>query len=129
MKLGKEIRIRAPRAVVWDALNDTEVLHACIPGCEQLERLSENELRTTVTTTIGPMRARFNGAVFLTNVKPLEGYTLTGKVQGGAVGFAQGAADVTLQDAEDGETLLRYDVSSTIGGKLAQLGSRLVEGT
>jgi aerobic carbon-monoxide dehydrogenase small subunit len=128
MKLGNELRVAAPRAVVWEALNDLEVLKQCVPGCEQLERVSDTELRMAVTTSIGPVRSRFAGTLVMSNVRPLEGYTLTGRVQGGAVGFAQGAADVSLRDDADA-TLLQYAVDSTVGGKLAQIGSRLVEGS
>lgn len=128
MKLCNEIRVAAPRAVVWKALNDVEVLKQCVPGCEQLERVSDTELRMTVTTSIGPVRARFAGTLAMSNVRPLESYTLTGRVQGGPVGFAQGVAEVNLRDDAEA-TLLAYTVDSTVGGKLAQIGSRLVEGS
>ena len=124
-----EERIEAPIARVWEALNDTETLKACIPGCESLERTSDNELAAAVTLKIGPIKAKFNGAVELTNLNPPHSYTIRGEGKGGIAGFAKGGADVTL--AEDGPdvTILRYATRAEVGGKIAQLGSRLIDST
>ena len=128
MELKDEIVIAAPRAQVYDALNDPEVLRKCIPGCEELEKHSDTELSAKVTLKIGPVKAKFNGEVTLNPENPPERFSLTGEGKGGAAGFAKGGADVVLEEHEDG-TLLRYDASADIGGKLAQLGNRLVQGT
>lgn len=124
-----EERIEAPIARVWEALNDAETLKACIPGCESLERTSDNELAAAVTLKIGPIKAKFNGAVELTNLNPPHSYTIRGEGKGGIAGFAKGGADVTL--AEDGPdvTILRYATKAEVGGKIAQLGSRLIDST
>ncbi|GAB4230290.1 MAG: hypothetical protein Kow0032_12110 [Methyloligellaceae bacterium] len=128
MKLTDEIRIEAPREVVYAALNDPEILKQSIPGCETLEKVSENEFAATVRAKVGPVRARFNGAVTLSDLDPPNGYTLSGEGKGGAAGFARGSARVEL--AEDGDaTILRYSVDATVGGKLAQLGGRLIDST
>lgn len=128
MQMNDEIRIAAPRAQVFDSLNDPEVLKACIPGCESLEKVSDHELAATVMAKVGPVRARFNGLVRLSDLNPPESYTITGEGKGGAAGFAKGGAKVHL--SEDGAgTLLRYQVNAEVGGKLAQLGSRLIDGT
>jgi carbon monoxide dehydrogenase subunit G len=127
MQMNDEIRIAAPRARVFESLNDPEVLKACIPGCESLERVSDRELTATVMAKVGPVKARFNGVVTLSDLNPPESYTITGEGKGGAAGFAKGGAKVHLSE-EDGGTLLRYEVKADVGGKLAQLGSRLVDG-
>lgn len=128
MEIADEVRIAAPRETVYAALNDPDVLRACIPGCESLEKLSDTELEATVALRVGPVKARFSGKVTLENLNPPEGYTLVGEGSGGVAGFAKGRGDVSL--TEDGaETLLRYEVDAQIGGKLAQLGNRLVSGT
>ena len=128
MDMTGEYRIAAPRAVVWDALNDVDVLKACIPGCEDLVRTGEYTLEAKVVQKIGPVKARFEGRVELQNVNPPESYTLHGEGTGGVAGFAKGAADVVL--AEDGgETVLTYTARAEVGGKLAQLGSRLINST
>ena len=126
MKLSEEIRIGAPREAVYAALNDPEVLRRSIPGCEELEKVSDTELSAVVRAKIGPVRARFRGDVTLSDLNPPESYTLKGQGKGGAAGFARGEASIRL--TEDGDaTLLHYDVNASVGGKLAQLGSRLVD--
>jgi len=128
MDMSGEERIAAPREAVWAALNDPEVLKACIPGCQSLTMKSPNELEATVKIKIGPVSATFNGEVTLSNLNPPESYTISGEGKGGIAGFAKGGADVRL--AEDGDgTILSYDVKAQIGGKLAQLGSRLIDST
>lgn len=126
MKLTEEIRINAPREKVFAALNDADVLRQSIPGCEELEKTSDTGFSAKVRAKIGPVRARFAGDVTLSNLNPPESYTLSGQGKGGAAGFAKGEAQVTLE--EDGVgTLLKYDVSATVGGKLAQIGGRLID--
>lgn len=125
MDMTGEERIAAPREAVWKALNDTAVLKACIPGCESLERISDTELEATVGVKLGPVKARFNGKVELSNLNPPLSYTITGEGKGGIAGFAKGGADVTLIE-EGGETVLAYTVNADVGGKIAQLGSRLI---
>ena len=128
MELSDEIRINAPRDVVYAALNDPEVLQACIPGCEELIQHSPEELEAKVVLKIGPVKARFAGAVTLDKTQGPEAFSLAGEGKGGAAGFAKGGADVTL--AEDGdETILTYVAKVEMGGKIAQLGSRLIQGT
>lgn len=128
MELKDEIVINAPRDVVYAALNDAEVLQACIPGCEELTKTSDTELEALVVLKIGPVKAKFKGKVTLNPENPPEHFSLRGEGNGGAAGFAKGGADVVLDEHESG-TLLRYDAKADIGGKLAQLGSRLVQGT
>lgn len=121
-------RIEAPRPTVWAALNDPEVLRLCIPGCDSLEKISDREMVAKVTLKIGPVKASFSGKVTLSDIDPPNGYTITGEGSGGTAGFAKGSAKVRLQ--EDGNaTILVYDAKADIGGKLAQLGGRLIEGT
>ena len=121
-----ERRIPAPRQIVWDALNDTEVLKASIPGCETLEKTSDTQMKATASVKLGPISARFNGNVTLSDIDPPTGYKISGEGQGGVAGFAKGGAAVTL--ADDGEaTLLTYEVHAQVGGKLAQLGARLID--
>lgn len=126
--MSGEYRIAAPRAAVWAALNDPEVLKVCIPGCEELERTSETHLSARVVQKIGPVKARFDSQIELADIVAPESYTLQGEGQGGVAGFAKGAARVTLEDAGD-ETVLRYTAEAQIGGKLARLGSRLIDAT
>ena len=128
MDMTGEYRIEAPRQVVWEALNDPDVLKHCIPGCETVERQSETVLTAAVMAKVGPVKARFNGQVTLSELNPPESYTISGEGKGGAAGFAKGGARVHL--AEDGgETVLSYDVHASVGGKLAQLGARLINST
>ena len=128
MDMSGEERIAAPREAVWAALNDPETLKACIPGCQSLIMKSPTELEAVVKIKIGPVSATFTGEVTLSNLNPPEGYTISGEGKGGIAGFAKGGADVRLR--EDGaDTILSYDVKAQIGGKLAQLGSRLIDST
>lgn len=128
MDLTGEERIAASRDTVWKALNDPEILKACIPGCESLEKISDTALEATVGVKIGPVKARFNGKVALTNLNPPSSYTISGEGKGGVAGFAKGGADVTLVE-EGSETVLSYKVNADVGGKIAQLGSRLIAST
>ncbi len=128
MDLSDEIRIEAPKEVVYAALNDPEVLRQCIPGCEELIQHSPTELEAKVVLKIGPVKANFAGNVLLDPSDAPDGFSLTGEGKGGAAGFAKGGADVTLE-ADGTATLLRYNAKADVGGKIAQLGSRLVTGT
>lgn len=128
MEMNGEERIAAPRQLVWEALNDPDVLRECIPGCESLEKSSVTEMSAAVKIKIGPVSAKFTGEVTLENINAPESYTISGEGKGGIAGFAKGGADVKL--VEDGaETVLSYDVKAQVGGKLAQLGSRLIDST
>jgi carbon monoxide dehydrogenase subunit G len=128
MDMSGSHRIPAAREKVWAALNDPDILKACIPGCESLEKTSDTEMTAAVTTKIGPVKAKFKGAVTLENIKAPESYTIVGEGKGGVAGFAKGSADVSL--AEDGDgTVLTYEAKAQVGGKLAQLGSRLIDST
>ena len=128
MELQDEIRIAAPRDQVYAALNDPEILKMCIPGCEELIKHSDTELEAKVTLKIGPVKARFSGNVVLDPSQAPGGFSLQGEGNGGVAGFAKGGADVELTE-DGGETILKYQAKAAIGGKLAQLGSRLVTGT
>jgi len=128
MDMTGERRIPAPRQVVWEALNDTATLKASIPGCESLEKTGDNQMKATAAVKLGPISARFNGAVTLSDIDPPNGYTITGEGQGGVAGFAKGGAKVFLTD-DSGATLLKYEVNAQVGGKLAQLGARLIDAT
>jgi carbon monoxide dehydrogenase subunit G len=128
MDMTGEYRIPAPRQRVWEALNDPEVLKASIPGCEELHKRSDNELEARVKAKVGPVSATFTGKVTLNDLNPPESYTIAGEGKGGAAGFARGGAEVAL--AEDGaDTVLRYHAKADVGGKLAQIGSRLIQST
>ena len=127
MLMTGEVQLPASRDVVWAKLNDPDVLKACIPGCEELNKLSDTEFQAVATTKIGPVKARFKGKVRLTDLDPPNGYKISGEGDGGIAGFAKGGAVVTLAD-KDGGTLLSYNVEAQIGGKLAQLGQRLING-
>ena len=128
MDMTGEYRIPAPRQRVWEALNDPEILKAAIPGCEELNKLSDNELEARVKAKVGPVSATFTGKVTLNDLNPPESYRIAGEGKGGAAGFAKGGAEVNL--AEDGaDTILRYSAKADVGGKLAQIGSRLIQGT
>jgi carbon monoxide dehydrogenase subunit G len=128
MDMTGEFRIAAPRSKVWDALNDPEILKQCIPGCESLERTSPTEMNGKVTAKVGPVTARFGGKVTLSDIDPPNGYNISGEGSGGPAGFAKGGAVVTLIDDGEGTTLT-YKVDANVGGKLAQIGSRLIDGT
>jgi carbon monoxide dehydrogenase subunit G len=129
MDMRGEYRIPAPRQQVWAALNDPAVLKASLPGCESLERLSDHEFAATVAAKVGPVRAKFNGQVTLSDLNPPESYKITGEGKGGAAGFAKGGADVRLVEETAEITVLSYTARADVGGKLAQLGSRLVDAT
>jgi carbon monoxide dehydrogenase subunit G len=126
MKITGETLIPAPQEAVWQALNDPAILQQAIPGCESLEKTSENSFKATVASRIGPISARFNGNVRLSDLDPPNSYTLTGEGSGGAAGSAKGVAKVRLEPGQGGTRLL-YDVDAQISGKLAQIGSRVVE--
>jgi hypothetical protein len=129
MEMTGERRIPASRQAVWDALNDPEVLRAAIPGCESVERLAEDQFEARVAVRLGPMSAKFGGKVKLENLNPPAGYTISGEGSGGAMGFAKGGADVALEAVGPAETVLRYNVKAQVGGKIAQLGARLIDST
>jgi uncharacterized protein len=130
MDLTGEYPIPAPRETVWAALNNPEILRVCIPGCEELDKTSDTEFVARVVAKIGPVKAGFSGKVTLSDLDPPNGYTITGEGQGGAAGFAKGGAKVWLEAVEGGAaTILHYSADAQIGGKLAQIGSRLVEGS
>lgn len=126
MDMSGERRISAPREKVWAALNDPEVLRISIPGCETMERLGENELKATASVKIGPISARFAGKVQLLDLDPPNGYRIEGEGQGGVAGFAKGGAVVRLV-ADGNETIMSYEVKANVGGKIAQLGARLID--
>lgn len=128
MELSDEIRISAPRDVVYQALNNPEILQECIPGCEELIQNASGELAAKVVLKIGPVKAKFAGEVTLDTSNAPEAFSLSGEGKGGAAGFAKGGADVTLTEDGD-ETVLSYTAKVDVGGKIAQLGSRLIAGT
>jgi carbon monoxide dehydrogenase subunit G len=128
MDMTGERRIVAPRQIVWEALNDTTTLKASIPGCESLEKVGDNQMKAVAAVRLGPISARFNGAVTLSDIDAPNSYTITGEGQGGVAGFAKGGAKVVLTD-DAGATLLKYEVNAQVGGKLAQLGARLIDAT
>ena len=127
MELTGSRIISADRAEVWEALNDPEVLKACIPGCSEMIRDEDGGFTAVVTQKVGPVKATFKGAVTLSDIVVQESYTISGEGKGGAAGFAKGGAKVKLADVEGG-TELSYEVEARVGGKLAQIGSRLVDG-
>ncbi|MBB4302037.1 hypothetical protein GGD81_001061 [Rhodobium orientis] len=128
MDMTGEYRIPARREDVWEAMNDPEVLKKSIPGCQSLEKVSDTEMTAKVVSKIGPVKATFNGHVTLSDIDPPKGYHISGEGKGGVAGFAKGGADVHL--AEDGaETVLTYEAKAQVGGKLAQLGSRMIDST
>ena len=128
MEMSGEHRIPAPRQKVWDAINDAETLKKSIPGCQELEKLSDNEMRAKVLAKVGPVKATFTGHVTLSDIVEPESCRISGEGKGGVAGFAKGGADVSLE--EDGhDTIMRYEVKAQVGGKLAQLGARLIDAT
>lgn len=127
MMMTGEVVLPAPRAAVWAALNDPEILKACIPGCESFERTADNAFAAVAVQKIGPVKAKFKGNIELSDLDPPNGYTISGQGDGGVAGFAKGGAKVTLSDEGSG-TKLSYTVEAHIGGKLVQLGQRLVNG-
>jgi len=129
MDMTGEYRIPAPREQVWAALNDPAILKASLPGCESLERVSDHAFAATVAAKVGPVRAKFNGQVTLSDLNPPESYKISGEGKGGAAGFAKGGADVRLAEESAEVTVLSYTAKADVGGKLAQLGSRLIDAT
>lgn len=128
MEMQGSVVIPAPRQAVWDALNDPEVLKASIPGCQSINQVSPTEIDASVKAKVGPVNATFQGKVTLSDLDPPNSYTISGEGKGGVAGFAKGGAKVTLSDEDEG-TRLSYDVTATVGGKLAQIGSRLIDQT
>ena len=128
MDLTGEVRLAAPRETVWRALNDPEILKRAIPGCESVEKVSDTEFNAKVALKIGPMSAKFAGKGTLSDLNPPNGYTITGEGQGGVAGFGKGSAKVELVD-DNGATVLRYTAAAQVGGKIAQLGARLIDAT
>lgn len=129
MKMSGSQVIRAPRKIVWQGLNDPKILQQCIPGCEAITAASPIEMSAKVVLKVGPVKATFAGEVTLTDIKAPESYRISGKGQGGLAGFATGGATVKLTENSPVETLMDYDVDAQIGGKLAMLGSRLIDST
>ncbi|WP_020176257.1 CoxG family protein [Methyloferula stellata] len=129
MELEGRHEISAPRQLVWAALNDPDALRACIPGCKELTKTADNAFTARVVSKIGPVSASFSGTVELSDIDPGRAYTITGTGQGGVAGFAKGSARVALADQAQDVTLLTYTAKADIGGKLASVGSRMLEGT
>jgi hypothetical protein len=128
MDMTGERLIAAPRAKVWAALNDPQMLKDCIPGCDSIEKTSETEMKATASIKLGPVSAKFSGKLKLSDMDPPSGYRISGEGQGGAAGFAKGGAEVRLAE-QAGGTLLSYTVQAQVGGKLAQVGGRLIDAT
>jgi carbon monoxide dehydrogenase subunit G len=128
MTMTGSVTLPAEKARVWEALNDAETLKASIPGCQELNKTSDTSFEAVAKVAIGPVKATFKGAVNLSDIDAPNGYTITGEGQGGIAGFAKGGAKVRLEDAEGGGTVLNYDVEAQVGGKIAQLGGRLING-
>lgn len=128
MKLEDTKDIAAPRTVVWEAILNPEVLKTCIPGCQELTGSVEDGFEAVVIQKVGPVKATFKGQVTLSDIKVSESLLLTGEGKGGPAGFAKGAAKVSFADTDEGGTRLTYDVEAKVGGKLAQLGSRIIDG-
>ncbi len=127
MTMSGEVQLPAGRDTVWAKLNDPEVLKVCVPGCEQLDKTSDSEFQAIASIKVGPVKARWKGKVTLSDLDPPNGYKISGEGEGGVAGFAKGGAAVALSE-KDGGTLLSYNVEAQIGGKLAQLGQRLIAG-
>jgi uncharacterized protein len=128
MEMTGSRQLAASQSEVWRKLNDPEVLQRCIPGCESLEKIDDTHLKAAAALRLGPMAIKFTGEVELQNLNPPNSYRISGSGKGGPAGFASGYADVKLEP-KDGGTLLSYQVNSTVGGKIAQLGSRLIDAT
>jgi len=126
MKFAGSYKLNVKKEIVWRALNDSDILKQCIPGCESFEKESDTIFNATATNQIGPMNATFSGKVTLSNIQENQSYTLSGEGQS-SVGFANGSADVKIKE-ENGSTTLSYEVNINVGGKVAQLGSRLIDG-
>jgi hypothetical protein len=129
MQMNDSQRILAPKEKVWAALNDPAVLKQCIPGCQSLEMSTPNEMTATVVIKVGPVKATFGGKVTLSDLDPPNSYRITGEGSGGIAGFAKGGATVRLESEAADVTILHYEVDAQIGGKLAQLGGRLIDST
>jgi carbon monoxide dehydrogenase subunit G len=129
MQMNDSQRIPASREKAWAALNDPDVLRRCIPGCQNLEMTSPTGMTATVVIKVGPVKATFGGKVTLSDLDPPNGYRITGEGSGGVAGFAKGGAAIRLEAVNENETILHYEVDSQIGGKLAQLGGRLINST
>lgn len=129
MEMNGSKRLDSSREVVWQALNDPEVLKRCIPGCESLEKTADTGFTAQVTIKVGPVKAKFNGKVTLSDIVAPQSYTLTGEGQGGVAGFAKAVIHVRLEAEGERATNLQYDVKASVGGKLAQVGARLIDAT
>src|ERR1700720_510552 len=129
MQMNDSQRIPASKQKVWAALNDPEILKQCIPGCQSLEMSASNEMTATVVIKVGPVKATFGGKVTLSDLDPPSSYRISGEGNGGIAGFAKGGATVRLESESPEVTMLYYDVDAQIGGKLAQLGQRLIDST
>ena len=129
MELKGSFDLAAPKQQVWNALNDPEVLKGCIPGCEEIDKTSDTSFSAKVTAKVGPVKAKFSGDVTLSDLDPPNAYKISGEGKGGAAGFAKGGANVSLKDNDSGGTTLEYAVTAQVGGKLAQIGSRLIDST
>src|SRR4051812_17277382 len=127
MEMTGEQLIAAPQKVVWDALNSPAMLKTCVPGCESIEPSGDNEFQVLMVARVGPVSAKFKGKLTLSDIKPPNSYSLAFEGQGGAAGFAKGSANVRLESVAGDKTRLGYDVKASVGGKLAQIGSRLVD--
>ena len=128
MTMSGEVKLPADKQTVWARLNDPDTLKACIPGCQELVKDSDTQFHATAKLAIGPVKATFKGKVTLSDIDAPNGYTISGEGEGGIAGFAKGGAKVHLLDADGGGTTLTYDVEANVGGKIAQLGSRLIDG-
>jgi carbon monoxide dehydrogenase subunit G len=127
MEMTGEQLIAAPQKAVWDALNNPEMLKTCVPGCESIDPIGDNEFQVLMVARVGPVSAKFKGKLTLSDIKPPNSYSLAFEGQGGPAGFAKGSANVRLESVEADKTRLGYDVKASVGGKLAQIGSRLVD--
>ncbi len=128
MEMSGEQRIPLPQQQVWEALNDPAILKACIPGCDSIDRVSDHEYKVAMTAAIGPVKAKFSGKLLLADMNPPHSYSLAFEGSGGAAGFGKGSAQISLAPGDDGGTLLTYKATASVGGKLAQIGSRLIDG-